>query len=128
MSLWDRVLKVKRMFGVSYRTVLYRLAETEIGNEVWPIFQAESRKRTGRTLLKEDEPRRLAVDAFKASFPESRRAGEPERLSPIDFTEDRLPSLVRKAVESGAITLARGAEILGLGLREMRDLAASWAG
>jgi len=128
MSLWDRVLKVKRMFGVSYRTVLYRLAETEIGNEVWPIFQAQSRKRTGRTLLKEDEPQRLAVDAFKASFPESRRAGEPERLSPIDFTEDRLPSLVRKAVESGAITLARGAEILGLGLREMRDLAASWAG
>jgi len=128
MSLWDRVLKVKRIFGVSYRTVLYRLSETDIGSEIWPLFQAESKKRTGRTLLKEDEPARLAADRFKASFPESRRAGEPERLSPIDFTEDRLPSLVRKAVDSGAITLARGAEILGLGLREMRDLAASWAG
>jgi len=129
MALVDRVLKVKRMFRVSYRTVLYRLTETgTFGPEIWRRFQAEVKRRTGRTLLKEDEPEALAADAFRASFPEPSRAGEPEDLSPADFMEDRLFRLVRRAVERDEITLARGAEILGLPLEEMRQLAASWVG
>lgn len=129
MALVDRVLKVKRMFRVSYRTVLYRLSETgAFGPEIWRRFQAEVKRRTGRTLLKEDEPEALAADAFRASFPEPSRAGEPEDLSPADFMEDRLFRLVRRAVESDEITLARGAEILALPLEEMRQLAGSWVG
>jgi len=42
--------------------------------------------------------------------------------------EDRLLRPVRKAVESAAITLSRGAEILGLTVAEMRQLSASWVG
>lgn len=129
MALVDRVLKVKRMFRVSYRTVLYRLTETgAFGPEIWRRFQAEMKRRTGRTLLKEDEPEALATDAFRASFPEPSRAGEPEDLSPADFMEDRLFRLVRRAVERDEITLARGAEILALSVEEMRQLAASWVG
>ena len=129
MALFDRVLKVKRMFRVSYRTVLYRLSETgAYGSEIWRRFQAEAKRRTGRTLLKDDEPDALAVDAFRASFPEPSRAAEPEDLSPADFMEDRLFRLVRRAVEEEEITLARGAEILGLPLEEMRQLSASWMG
>ena len=129
MALVDRVLKVKRMFRVSYRTVLYRLSETgAFGPEIWRRFQAEVKRRTGRTLLKEDEPEALAADAFRASFPEPSRAAEPEDLSPADFMEDRLFRLVRRAVESDEITLARGAEILALPLEEMRQLAGSWVG
>jgi Zn-dependent peptidase ImmA (M78 family)/DNA-binding XRE family transcriptional regulator len=127
MALVDRVLKVKRMFRVSYRTVLYRLSETGVyGPEVWRRFQAEVKRRTGRTLLKDDEPEAIAADAFWASFPEPSRASEPEDLSPADFMEDRLFRLVRRAVEDNEITLARGAEILGLPLEGMRQLAASW--
>lgn len=127
MALVDRVLKVKRMFRVSYRTVLYRLTETgACGSEIWRRFQAEVKRRTGRTLLKDDEPEALAADAFRASFPEPSRAAEPEDLSPADFMEDRLFHLVRRAVEEDEITLARGAEILGLPLEEMRLLSASW--
>lgn len=129
MALIDRVLKVKRMFRVSYRTVLYRLSETgTYGPEIWRRFQAEVKRRTGRTLLKEDEPEALAADAFRASFPESSRSAEPEDLSPADFMEDRLFRLVRRAVEDDEITLARGAEVLGLSLEEMRQLSASWMG
>lgn len=129
MALVDRVLKVKRMFRVSYRTVLYRLSETgTFGPEIWRRFQAEVKRRTGRTLLKEDEPEALAADAFRASFPEPSRAGEPEDLSPADFMEDRLFRLVRRAVEGDEISLARGAEILALPLEEMRQLAGSWVG
>jgi Zn-dependent peptidase ImmA (M78 family)/DNA-binding XRE family transcriptional regulator len=129
MPFVDRVFKVKRMFRVSYRTVLYRLGETgAVGPEIWQRFQGEYKRRFGRTLLKDDEPAALAADAFRASFPESSRAGEPEDLSPADFMEDRLLRLVRRAVETEAITLSRGAEILGLSTVEMRQLSASWVG
>lgn len=128
MAFVERVLKVKRIFRVSYRTVLYRLSEAHPGAELWKRFQIDFLRRTGKTLLKDDEPVALAADAFRASFPEDTRAGEPEDLSPLDFVEDRLSCLVRKAVEGDEITLARGAEILGLSLGDMRQLASAWVG
>ena len=127
MAFVERVMKVKRIFRVSYRTVLYRLSES-MGAEVWKIFQLQYRQRSGRTLLRKDEPEALASDAFRASAPESSSADEPERLSKADFIEDRLSRLVRKAVETSVITLSRGAEILGLSKLEMRELSASWVG
>ena len=123
----DRVLKVKRIFLVSYKTVLYRLAETARPKfNIWQRFQAEYRARHGRTLMKEDEPEALAADAFKASFPEASKAREPEDLSGADFIEDRLSRLVRHAVEAGSISLGRAAEVLRLSLPEMRALAGAW--
>jgi len=129
MPLVDRVLKVKRIFRVSYKTVLYRLAElTEGSVNVWRLFQGEYRRRYGRTLLREDEPEALAVDEYQASFPEHSRGREPDELSPSDFREDRLALLVRRAFENGIITLSRGSEILGLPLSEMRAVANTWVG
>jgi hypothetical protein len=54
------------------------------------------------------------------------RASEPDRLLPADFAEDRLSLLVRRAIEAEQISLARGAEVLGLSSRDMRERAASW--
>ena len=125
----DRVLKVKRIFRVSYRTVLYRLAPVYQGpGNIWARFQIDYRQRYGRTLLREHEPDALAQDAFRASFPENSSADEPDKLSPVDFMQDRLSRLVRKAVEQERISLDRGAEILGLSLQDMRELTASWVG
>jgi Zn-dependent peptidase ImmA (M78 family) len=129
MAFVDRVLKVKRIFRVSYRTVLYRLAEGRKNKgEIWKAFQVDHKRRYGKTLLKHDEPKTVATDAFRASFPEPSPAQEPERLSQADFVEDRLSRLVRKAIDQSAITLARGAEILGLSLPEMQELSTSWVG
>lgn len=129
LAFLDRVLKVKRIFRVSYKTVLYRLAETgEVDRNVWQRFQAQYRARHGRTLMKDDEPHALAADAFQATYPEASKAGEPEDLSRADFMVDRLARLVRRGVDSGAISLGRAAEILGLSLPEARSLAASWVG
>jgi Zn-dependent peptidase ImmA (M78 family)/DNA-binding XRE family transcriptional regulator len=129
LPLVDRVLKVKRIFRVSYKTVLYRLQE-RVGGElnVWQMFQNEYKRRSGRTLLKEEEPAALAKDAYRASFPESSRAGEPDDLSPNDFQGDRLSLLVRRGIEKGSVTLSRGAEILGVPLKEIRSRAATWLG
>lgn len=128
LAFVDRVLKVKRIFRVSYRSVLYRLSETLPGSELWKRFQLDYKRCTGRSLLKDEEPGAAGADAFRASFPEHSRAREPEDLSPLDFVEDRLFRLVRIAVDGGEISLARGAEILGYSLVEMRQLAASWVG
>lgn len=125
----DRVLKVKRLFRVSYRTVLHRLGSSRLvpGN-VWVRFQTDFLRRHGRTLLRDDEPAALERDAFQASFPETLVAHEPEHLSRVDFPGDRLWLLVRMAVERELISLGRAAEVLRLSLQEMRELSASWVG
>jgi Zn-dependent peptidase ImmA (M78 family) len=103
----ERVLKVKRMFRVSYQTVLRRLIETERANEsIWRVFRARYEKRYGARLAKTMEPKPL-VDA--------------------DFRADRLPRLVRAAIEKGKLSLGRAGEILGISLREMRELASEWS-
>lgn len=129
LPLIDRVLKVKRIFRVSYRTVLHRLAGSgPVQGNIWARFQMDYKRRHGRVLLRDDEPDALAKDAFRASFPENLAAAEPEHLSPVDFPGDRLSRLVRRAIEGEKISLGRGAEILGRSLQDMRDLSASWVG
>lgn len=120
----ERVFKVKRIFRVSYRTVLYRLVESTEDKDLWRKFQVFYKKRYGKTLLKRDEPSALAANAFRAATPEASR--EPAGLSSDDFVEDRLSRLVRRAVEQGEISLSRAAEILNLSLEEMRELSAAW--
>lgn len=125
LRLVERVLKIKRIFRVSYKTVLYRLEQRARANpdrkpsdSFFMRFQVEFKRRTGHGLSKADEPLGLPAEAF--------RAKEPDHLLPSDFSEDRLCTLVRKAIERDEISLGRGAEILRVSLAEMRDLAGSW--
>ena len=120
----DRVLKVKQIFQVSYKTVLYRLSES-IGNSIWGKFQSAYKLRTGKTLSIADEPEALSPDKFQQS-PEVLRSQEPDSLSPSHFIEDRLSRLVRDAIEKDEITMSRGAEILRLDLETMREIVSSW--
>ena len=124
-SLLSRVLKVKRIFQVSYKTVLYRLVQTDRESpRVWQAFQAQHRAYFGKTLRKVDEPQALGESEFAWSW---RRAWEPDGLSRHDFMEDRLHRLVRQALEGEHISLGRAAEILGLEREDMRRLAGEWA-
>ena len=121
--LYERVLKVKRIFHVSYKTVLLRLVRMgEAPREVFGIFQVQHRRRWGRTLKKVDEPQPLTENEFS-----DKRGLEPDRLSTADCLDDRLRRLVRRGVEADEISLGRGAEILGMSLVDMRQLAAEWA-
>ncbi len=123
----DRVLKVKKIFQVSYKTVLYRLAtETDLGDSVWGMFYGQYKRRTGKSLTPVDEPNPLLPEEFQAGCPEMLRSREPDSLSPYAFAPDRLSRLVRLALERSEITLSRGAEILRLDLESMRDRVASW--
>ncbi|MGE5417085.1 MAG: ImmA/IrrE family metallo-endopeptidase [Acidobacteriota bacterium] len=124
LPLVNRVYKVKGIFQVSYKTVLYRLSE-QYGNEVWSKFYAAQKAKTGKSLGFKDEPEGLTKDKFQHS-PEALRSKEPNSLLPSYFVEDRLARLVRQAIEKDKITMSRGAEILGMNLGSMRELVSSW--
>jgi hypothetical protein len=119
------VLKLKRMFRVSYKTVLYRLVETNRATrDVWQVFQRQHARRCGKTLSKADEPNPLKASEFTWNWS---RAGEPAGLSECDFVEDRLHRLIRMALEQKIISLGRAAEILRISREDMRKRAADWA-
>jgi Zn-dependent peptidase ImmA (M78 family)/DNA-binding XRE family transcriptional regulator len=125
-ALLVRVLKVKRIFRVSYKTVLYRLVESDRETkDVWRAFQRQHRDHFGKTLRKTEEPKALEKSEFAWNWS---RSGEPEGLSQHDFVEDRLSRLVRQGLEREHISLGRAAEILGLTREEMRKQAREWAG
>jgi len=126
LSIVDRVLKVKLIFQVSYKTVLYRLSKYKgLGNWVWGKFQSGYKLRTGKTLGIKDEPEALHPDKFLQA-PEVLRSQEPHSISSSFFLEDRLYRLVRRAIEKDEITMSRGAEILRKDLNDMRDIVSSW--
>lgn len=123
--LLTRVLKVKRMFRVSYKTVLYRLVESgRETSDVWRTFQRQHRDRFGKTLRKTDEPEALKKSEFAWNWG---RSGEPAGLTQHDFVDGRLSLLVRRALERERISLGRAAEILRLTRNEMRAQAREWA-
>ncbi len=123
----DRVFKLKRKFRLSYLTVLYRLVENgQTDDRIWAHFRKTYFERTGRKLKKADEPLRIASTEFASGDPVHRKSAEPARLEDVDFKEDRLSTLVRKAYELGEMSLTRAAEILGLTIQEMRTLTGEW--
>ena len=110
----ERVFKVKRIFRVSYKTVLHRLLALGLVDEsIWVKFNMAYQKRFQRSLTFKEEP--FAI-----------RAAEPLGLEPVDFAEDRLSRLVRQACEQEKISISRGAEILRVGLEELRNRLKDW--
>lgn len=103
LPLVERVMKVKRIFKVSWKAVLYRAFPGD--GSIWPRFMSEYRAATGKTLGPKDEPRRLTRSEFKS---------------------DRRDRLIRRALEEQEISTSRAAEILGLSVEEMRARAATW--
>ncbi|MCF8209998.1 MAG: XRE family transcriptional regulator [Rhodoferax sp.] len=131
LPLFDRVLKVKRVFRVSWRTVLYRVAESlpdpNQRKRLWIQFSNAYQQRNRKVLLKMDEPDGIDAGAYRALSDLHKAGPEPAGMDRHDFQGDRLWRLVRQAITEGQITLARGAEILGIKLGDMRELAESWA-
>ncbi len=126
--LLDRVLWTKRRFFVSYRTVLHRVVSTgRAGPEAWGRFRAQYWTRYSARLgvdpgmADPDRPPPGSEESWSWAHVE-----EPFGLTEFDFMETRLHRLVRRAVEQHEISLSRGAEILGLSLVPMRELARHW--
>jgi len=109
----DRVMKVKRMFKVSYKTVLFRLIQRGVlDDSMWRKFPPAFERHYGRKLSRKEEP-----------FSEG---AEPFGMQYFDFYEDRLSRLIRKAIESDEISLSRGAEILHISTEDMMNRIREW--
>jgi Zn-dependent peptidase ImmA (M78 family)/DNA-binding XRE family transcriptional regulator len=113
MPFAERVMKIKSIFKVSYKTVLYRLKQKGIVDDmIWLRFQQLYEAKYNKKLLFKEEP-----------FPEG---SEPFGLKPFDFYADRLSRLVRKAVENERISISRAAEILNLSSEHMMERISEW--
>jgi len=129
LSLVDSVLKVKRVFRVSWRTVLYRLDEMAPAahrGRLWPAFQRQYEQVTGNTLKKLEEPLGVERAVFRDPRANPQSSQEPASLLDYDFKSTRLYRLVRQAIEDAKVSLSRGAEILDVTPDQMRALTASW--
>ncbi len=125
LSLLERVLKVKLIFHVSYKTVLHRLVESGRETpEVWRTFQWQHRSDRGKTLRRIEEPEAIRKSEFAWNWS---RSGEPDGLSEHHFVEGRLSDLVRQAFEKNLISLEHAAEILRLKPEQMKKRADEWA-
>jgi Zn-dependent peptidase ImmA (M78 family) len=101
-SFVDKVLQIKRIFKVSYMTVLTRLNQTK------------KQKYNPFAVFNKNYPIKLS------------KKSEPEGLTEYDFSEERFPRLVQEAVLKEKISISRGAELLNLSNSEMRRLVNEW--
>ena len=112
-QLWfNRVLEVKKLFSVSYQTVIYRLDEKyrdATGKKVAPPYRVWFRQNYHRRFGRE-------LPAREEACP-----------SGIRVSSSRYLRLARRAFLSHEITMSRLAELLGKGALETRALANEWA-
>ncbi len=113
MSFIERIMKIKSIFKVSYKTVLYRLKQNGIvDDKIWFRFKQLYEAKYNKKLCFKEEP--YPVES------------EPFGLKPFDFYADRLSRLVRRAVEEEKISISRAAEILNLSSQQMMERISEW--
>lgn len=108
LSFLDRILKVKRIFHVSYMTIVRRLQDCEAMGKDQQTYQRLN------GLLRSHYNQRIT------------RKFEPEPLVSYDFKTDWLEFLVRSGLEKGFVSQSRAAEILNHPLEKMREITNSW--
>ena len=109
----ERVLHTKRIFKVSYLTVLHRLVlQGNADDSIYQRFSVDYSNKYKHNLKGHFEPHGLQ---------------EPDGLVRADFMEDRLNRLVREALEKDTISLSKAAEILSKPLSDMYELVRSWS-
>ena len=101
----DNVLHIKRIYKISYRSVLKRLIEQGVSDQIYMKFYQFYKIKFGKDLKNNREP-----------FP----------LEKIDFIEDRLSKLVRESYEKELISFNKAAEILKIDNESMRERVNSW--
>lgn len=125
------VFKLKRFFGVSWKSVLYRIS-TIYPNapNLWGRFQSEYRATAKRTIAAAEEPDPMDASGFGpvhhySVVPPAKVTDEPEHLIEGDFIGGRLHQLVHKALDQNVISKDRGAELLGVEVEALNTI--SWA-
>jgi Zn-dependent peptidase ImmA (M78 family)/DNA-binding XRE family transcriptional regulator len=113
----ESVLHTKRLFLVSYRTVLRRLIDIGVADDsIYKKFSQTYTNLYGRRLRFKEEP---------GAYYETSK-NEPSNLQNEGFIEGRLSRLVRDALERDLISISRAAEILNITVSKMRARVEEW--
>jgi Zn-dependent peptidase ImmA (M78 family) len=120
----DRVLKVKKIFKVSYKTLLIRLVQMGKASSITDLiikFSQDYKVMYHHDLKGHYEPASLSAD-------ESNPVAEddPQELDVSDLMEGRFSRLVRDAYEKEIISMSRAGEMLNLPINDMRTLIRAW--
>ncbi len=122
----EAVWKVKRIFSVSYRTVLMRLVEeTGQGNKTWQSYYRSCKALGVKTKGIGNDEYYHPIDS--EPYVATKRSEEDSILNDVDFLPNRLYNLVRIGIEQNAISFSKGAEILRISTYKMREIADSWS-
>jgi Zn-dependent peptidase ImmA (M78 family) len=116
----DRVLHIKRLYKVSYLSVLVRQEQIYPGVGLQSLvrkFRAAYASLNGHDLKDHYEP-----DAIESPV----ASKDPFMLHPNDFVEERFARLVREALEKNLISIGRAGEMMNRSLEDMRRLAKAW--
>lgn len=119
LGLYDTVLKIKRMFKVSYMTVIHRLSErsgrmdSSLYGKLLMRFRGEHKSRTGVSLGVKSEPSPIPHDDDLGDFIENVMANEPEHLAPTDVLDTRFYHLIMLGIHRRLISIEDGANIIG---------------
>lgn len=120
----DRVLRVKKIFKVSYMTILNRLFQLGYSNSYKDMligFRMDYKAKYGHDLKGHFEP----SDALELeSMPVAPE--DPQNLDVSDLMEERYSRLVREAYEQELISIGRAGEMLNLSIYQMRTLIQAW--
>lgn len=125
-----RVFKLKRMFRVSYQTVLRRLAENrkaagedDAYRKLYELWDSSYERYFGTTIdSKKFEPEPLDPSGFSQVY----RANEPDSLTGSDFVANGLRRLVHDGYDRDLVTLSKVAEYLKVSVAEARQFAGEW--
>ena len=104
LSFVQKVLQIKRIYKVSYKTILLRL---------------DSYYKKSKAF----NPYMIFNKSYKKGISSKE---EPEGLTEYDFAEENFPAMVREAFLKEEVSFARACELLKISTSEMRELANSW--
>lgn len=124
LAFVDRILKVKKIFKVSYKTLLIRLVQLDSSLSLGPLimrFSQDYKVKYHHDLKGHYEPESLSLDESNPVAEE-----DPQELDVSDLMEERFSRLVRDAYEKEIISMSRAGEMLNLSIIDMRTLIRAW--
>ena len=116
----DRVLHSKKIYKVSYMTILIRLMQLDPALKSRPLiaeFRAAYADLYKRDLKDHYEPDAIQIPVATV---------DPQELDTSELVEDRFARLVRAAFERDLVSISRAGEILNRPLEDMRALIRAW--
>ncbi|MDD3594019.1 MAG: XRE family transcriptional regulator [Candidatus Gastranaerophilales bacterium] len=122
----DRVIKVKQIFKVSHKAVLYRLSEIleskNININIWQKFNFEYKKKYPNSKLSYKEE----LNPLNSLNSLDENSIELGALSDNFYFGGKLAKLVKEAIKKKIISTKKGAEVLNIDTAKMNELAKSW--